>query len=389
MTNGTSSPSENKPKKVSKETRFATPPPSPQKSKGGLISPKKVNRIPLTPHRPSTDAFWSQDVVNDWNDDYSPRKALKPSEKSTVALYDDFSFDEPARSPRKLSTKQTKGALDAKKAFSQQKHELAASFLTELDQIITAGQVSEMAASTGGVNIIWSKTLKTTAGRANWRREATKSSQQDMNDPLPTITYRHYASIELAEKVIDDQDRLLNVIAHEFCHLANFMVSGIKNNPHGKEFKSWAAQCSRKFGDRGIKVTTKHSYSIDYKYVWECSSCGLEYKRHSKSVDPVRHRCGKCKDKLVQTKPAPRANITVNEYQLFVKENMKKVRDENPGSPQKDIMGLVGKKYQDFKASRLREGAESISVGEVITLDGSSDVDAVSRKLNFLDLTSS
>ena len=35
------------------------------------------------------------------------------------------------------------------------------------------------------------------------------------------------------------QDRLVNVIAHEYCHLANFMISGIKDNPHGKDFKEW------------------------------------------------------------------------------------------------------------------------------------------------------
>lgn len=35
------------------------------------------------------------------------------------------------------------------------------------------------------------------------------------------------------------QDRLVNVIAHEYCHLANFMISGIKDSPHGKEFKEW------------------------------------------------------------------------------------------------------------------------------------------------------
>ena len=35
------------------------------------------------------------------------------------------------------------------------------------------------------------------------------------------------------------QDRLLNVLAHEYCHLANFMISNIRDNPHGKEFKEW------------------------------------------------------------------------------------------------------------------------------------------------------
>ena len=35
------------------------------------------------------------------------------------------------------------------------------------------------------------------------------------------------------------QDRLVNVVAHEYCHLATFMISGVKDNPHGKEFKEW------------------------------------------------------------------------------------------------------------------------------------------------------
>ncbi|KAJ4292916.1 hypothetical protein N0V88_005579 [Collariella sp. IMI 366227] len=84
--------------------------------------------------------------------------------------------------------------------------------------------------------------------------------------PIPTPpTTHHHASIELAEKVISDSHRLLNVLAHEFCHLANFMVSNITTNPHGKEFKAWAAKVSAAFGDRGVQVTTKHSYEIDFK----------------------------------------------------------------------------------------------------------------------------
>ena len=52
---------------------------------------------------------------------------------------------------------------------------------------------------------------------------------------------RVYESNLLKIKVEADmfQERLLNVVAHEYCHLANFMISGIKDNPHGKEFKEW------------------------------------------------------------------------------------------------------------------------------------------------------
>ncbi|KAK0101518.1 hypothetical protein ONS95_006686 [Cadophora gregata] len=383
------SPSENKIRNGAKETQFVTPPGSPDLKPNRLQSPRKqFPRIPSTPHRPSMDEFWQQDVVNDWNDEYSPQKnSARKSKASEDARR--------AGSPKKRPVKQGGAAREAKKAFSQSKNSLAESFLMELDTKITNGEISKLSASTGGVKIIWSKKLNTTAGRANWKRETIKSSASASDGKT---TYRHHAAIELAEKVIDDEERLLNVIAHEFCHLANFMVSNIKTNPHGKEFKAWAAKCSRHFVDRGIEVTTRHNYAIDYKYIWECQSCGTEFKRHSRSIDPTRHQCGSCKSKLVQTKPLPRANTGTakfSEYQLFMKENMRRLKEENPQSPQKDIMGLVGKEYQLYKAAKLGGGGgettKSISVDEVTESQGgipSDDVGAVVRKLDFLDLTS-
>lgn len=345
------------------------------------------------------DSFWSQDVINDWNDDFSPTKTPKPSSR---LLFTKDKIESPRKSPLKVD-RVAKEAKEAKKAFAQRKHEIAESFLRELDTTITKGEVSSLSASTGGVKIIWSKKLSTTAGRANWKRETIRTNFGA--DAPPTVMYRHHAAIELAEKVIDDEDRLLNVIAHEFCHLANFMVSGVKTNPHGKEFKAWARKVSTRFGDRGIEVTTKHTYEIDYKYIWECENCGLEFKRHSKSIDPARHRCGACKSLLVQTKPVPRGGKDgeksgLGEYQLFVKENMKVVRRENPGSPQKEIMGLVGKRYQEFKAAKalmVGGGVEkelvAVGVAEVVPSKESTPVEddavqGVVRKLDFLDLTS-
>ncbi|KAH8661421.1 SprT-like family-domain-containing protein [Tricladium varicosporioides] len=394
------SPPINKSGTVCKEFRFATPPSSPEAKTRILQSPKKFPQIPSTPHRPSMDSFWDQDVINDWNDEYSPKKTPRPRPKFDLSDNTDHSGGALLFSrPKKGSVKQDLAAKNAKKAFSEKKHALATSFLVELDSAITNNQISTLAASTGGIKIIWSKKLNTTAGRANWKRETIKSSSILLDGKPNSPIYKHYASIELAEKVIDDEDRLLNVIAHEFCHLANFMVSNVKTNPHGKEFKAWGAKVTARFKGRGVNVTTKHSYQIDYKYVWECVNCGLEFKRHSKSIDPMRHQCGSCKCKLVQTKPVPRATTAgargpkVSEYQLFVKENMKKIREENPGSPQKEIMGLVGKRYKELKASRLGLGGAGVGANETATvskggtpLDG--DVGDVVRKLDLLDLVS-
>jgi predicted SprT family Zn-dependent metalloprotease len=369
---------------------FVTPPSSPGNIQKRLLSPRKGLRIPMTPHRPSMDAFWDPGVINEWNEEYSPRKTPKPQYR----IGDDgLEIGLPTSPSKKNKLMRNLKTQEAKKLFAMKKNDIAETFLRELDENITDGKVSNMATSTGGIKIIWSKKLNTTAGRANWKRETMRSTIIGADDkPETNITYRHYASIELAEKVINDEERLLNVIAHEFCHLANFMVSGIRNNPHGKEFKTWAAKCSQQFGDRGIHVTTKHSYDIDYKYVWECTNCGIEFKRHSKSIDPSKHQCGSCKSKLVQIKPVPRANAIASDYQLFLKENMKKVKEQNHGSPQKQIMTMLGKMYQEHKASKLRSTVETLGCAGVGGVRKESpdetQVDLVTRKLDFLDLAS-
>lgn len=373
-------------RKPAKKTSFTTPPPSPKKT---LVSPKKLPRIPTATHSPGTDDFWKADVVNDWNDEFSPQKPLRPLNLGP-------SPEDLTGSPRKASpAKKDKALIERKKRFNENKHAIALSFLRELDEEITDGKVSSLAASTGGVSIVWSKKLNTTAGRANWKREAIRTRPLG-GTSAPTTTYRHHASIELAEKVIDDEDRLLNVVAHEFCHLANFMVSGVTNNPHGKEFKAWASRCSARFGGRGIEVTTKHSYEIAFKYVWQCTEagCRLEFKRHSKSIDPKRHSCGLCKGKLVQTRPVPRGEgggeKVMGEYQAYVRDNIGRVRRENVGSPQKDVMALVGRGYRELKAARLKElGKSALSIESAKEEKGLEDdpVDSIVKKIDFLDLT--
>ncbi|KAK5173076.1 uncharacterized protein LTR77_003198 [Saxophila tyrrhenica] len=363
------------PAKFSPHERPTTPPQSPTKSR--LQSPSKPKaRIPTPPLRQSLDAFWNADTVNDWNEQYSPKKLLKSPKKLHFIQDDSF---QPPSSPRKPQSpsKRTKGERDAKKSFETAKHQLAESFLAELDQRITQGKISHLSASTGGVRLIWSKTLNSTAGRANWRKETTKSRQLD---GTTTAVAKHFASIELAEKVIDDSHRLLNVLAHEFCHLANFMVSGIKDQPHGKQFKDWGRKCTQTFGDRGVEVTTKHSYQIEYKFVWQCANemCGAEFKRHSKSIDPARKVCGGCKGRLVQIKPVPRKQEGGGDYAGFVKEHFAQVKRGMVGASQKEVMEAVARNYRAEKEAKSAGGAggktdevleKLASKVEVITLD--------------------
>lgn len=330
------------------------------------------------------DTFWNQEFIDEWNDEHSPKKKLfspsgvnkSPSKKPS--------------SPKKVQPSQSAVLKATKKAFAQSKHDLADKFLLELDERITNNQLSELSAATGGVRIDWTNKLHTTAGRANWKRETIK--QKTAEGETISSRYRHHASIELSTKVIDDENRLLNVIAHEFCHLANFMISGITTNPHGKEFKGWAAKVTAVFGDRDIDVTTKHSYDIDFKYVWECTMCGLEFKRHSKSINTERHRCGACKSELKQTKPVPRTTkAKESEYQRFMKEQMRLIKEEKPGSPQKDIMRAVASRWSQRQKNINTESGEGESTASSSQSAGSKDkVEGVTKtlgQLKIVDLT--
>ncbi|KAG5303552.1 HMG box-containing protein [Histoplasma capsulatum G186AR] len=389
---------------------IVTPPSSPSKPR--LYSPSKSkSRIPPTPHRPSIDAFWSQEIINEWNDQYSPRKMNTPRRGlERFRIYSDDEDDDindvpgrshrnsispqssPSKSPIKSSPSKKASAAAAaaakkalaakKKEFDEKKVKMAEEFFKTLDDATTGGQIQKLAAAAGGVKIIWSKTLNTTAGRANWKRETvrqkpsplpaqqqvgnqsqlkqqatsssllsasgshenntsmassgsklmptdistgtSKSNNTGMIPLTPSILapVRHHASIELASKVIDSEDRLLNTLAHEYCHLANFMISNVRNNPHGTSFKQWAAKCEKALaahpvygcsssGENATKarinITTKHSYVIHYKYLWCCAECGNEYGRHSRSIDVQKSRCGRCKvGALVQVRPKPR-----------------------------------------------------------------------------------
>ena len=152
------------------------------------------------------------------------------------------------------------------------------------------------------------------------------------------------------------------------------MISNQRSNPHGPEFKSWGSKVSSAFGpSHNVLVTTKHSYAIAYKYIWECVVCGYEFKRHSKSVDPKRHSCGRCKGKLVQTKPVPRKGTGVvgekSEYQVFVKENYARVKrgldEAGVESGLGKVMEVLGREYRERKEREKKEGKKGVGEMEL------------------------
>lgn len=139
------------------------------------------------------------------------------------------------------------------------------------------------------------------------------------------------------------------------------------------------------FAHRNVHVTTRHSYEISYKYVWTCAGCGYEFKRHSRSIDTGRHSCGKCRGKLVQTRPKPRGGgggggtgpkgddgkvREKTEYQVFVKEHFGRVKREMGERGLETGMGRVmaelAREYRERKGGREREAEKKVEDVDLI-----------------------
>ncbi|KAI0906961.1 hypothetical protein F4823DRAFT_49628 [Ustulina deusta] len=302
-------------------------------------SPAKAPRIPISPWKPEHKEFWDPEVNFAWIDKHSPPK------KSAKKILDLAAPDSKEELKRRYGTSPEK--KQAKMAFDAVKEDLARDFLLELDEVITNGKLAQLTETTGGLRIVWSNTLLTTAGRAHWKCKTTTTTSKQPSasstsstgstaaaaaaaaaTTKKTTTMQHSASIELATKVLSNESDLLNTVAHEFCHLAVFLLHGKPKLAHGAEFKTYGQRVMRAASasardptahddhaalrtprSRGVEinVTTRHSYEIEYRFVWRCADCGGEVHRHSRSVDPTRQRCGRCKRGiLVQVKPVPR-----------------------------------------------------------------------------------
>ena len=96
------------------------------------------------------------------------------------------------------------------------------------------------------------------------------------------------AVIELATKVIDDEERLRATLLHEMCHAAQWLVDGVHKPPHGSSFKKWAALSTRVIGD--VEVTTTHDYQIVYKYAW-VRYISMQYANYCCFRHSVTHDC--------------------------------------------------------------------------------------------------
>ena len=115
-----------------------------------------------------------------------------------------------------------KANKEKKKAWNAQKTRMAYDLILDLDKSLFNLQLTTSLAHLGGIEVKWSRTLTKTSGRAN--------RVIDRNGTVVS------AYIELAEKVVDRPERLVQTLAHEFCHMGVYFLHGHGVQAHGKEF---------------------------------------------------------------------------------------------------------------------------------------------------------
>lgn len=323
---------------------YKLPDEAPLSSELRLPTPSKPNpRIPQTPSRPQRHSFWHQGTVDDWNTQHSPAKLPNP-----------FTM---ARSPRTKEKKQRGSKVESprkqaqakkseRQAFIDRREGIAKEFATELDNKLAEGKLGRMTAERGGIEIVWSKTLRSTAGqcRASW----TDASQTHAK-----------VLISLADKVITDDHSVRDTVAHEVCHALKKLVSRDKGSAHGSCFHAWMLRAQAEFPEHHISVSRCHSIEIEYSHVWRCETCGRQYRRHSRSINTETQRCGGgCRGRLAQIKPVPKVATAKGEaYRAFCKRRGAEIRAAAKAESGSGKVGLTLGEVQRVCAREWREKA--------------------------------
>eukprot|EP00956_Cyclotella_meneghiniana_P038737 scaffold159340_cov23-Cyclotella_meneghiniana.AAC.1 len=121
-------------------------------------------------------------------------------------------------------------------SFRKQRDSILASTFDAFNKLAFNGQLTS-------VEVSWSNRLNTTAGITRMKGR--------LGQPNSRV-----ATVELATKVIDSEEKLRSTLLHELCHAAAWLVDGVHKPPHGPCFKKWAAISMKKIKD--VEVTTTH-----------------------------------------------------------------------------------------------------------------------------------
>ncbi|KAG8954421.1 hypothetical protein FRC04_011748 [Tulasnella sp. 424] len=212
-----------------------------------------------------------------------------------------------------------------------------------------------------GCELVWSKLLLSTAGKAFLRKERDENGAVRHN---PDGSVAVGLTIELSTKVVDCEERVRNTLSHEMCHLSTWLVDGVGQPDHGSAWKKWAAKVTRYRPD--IEISTRHTYEIAYKFSWQCTNtaCAHIYGRFSKSIDITKQGCGLCRSvlkPLFETNAKPKSA-----WQEFMKQNLKTIKSENPGISQSAAMQILSEMWKQTKSDASSTPGGSDAMDDIV-----------------------
>lgn len=157
------------------------------------------------------------------------------------------------------------------------------------------------------IPIRWSERLTSSAGLFTCRGGPRTSYPNLTSTSRREIRLSHPLFEQLAARMSDVEQELINTLAHEMIHQWQFDI--LKRRPdHGMAFLKKMTQINRS-GE--VAVTTYHSLEKEVialsRFAWQCIKCGRLYRRQRKTIQPQRHHCGACRGTLQEltTEPAP------------------------------------------------------------------------------------
>ncbi len=107
-------------------------------------------------------------------------------------------------------------------------------------------------------------------------------------------------------------ETLRQTLAHEMIHQWQHEILSQRPD-HGPAFRAQMAAMRQS----GLNVTVYHGHGAYVnalaRYCWTCQRCATEYRRQRRTINPRRHRCGRCHGLLrrvdTEARPSPHPDL--------------------------------------------------------------------------------
>lgn len=137
------------------------------------------------------------------------------------------------------------------------------------------------------IPIEWSRRLTRSAGVFWWKQAPSRPVRAGIRLSVPLLTRRSFADVQA-------------ILAHECIHAWIALCRQQPRHGHGPLFRAQCERINRQ--TQAFEVTLHHSFAAEVrqlaKYCWECTDCSQLYYRQRHTIDPERHRCGRCRGYL-------------------------------------------------------------------------------------------